>query len=142
MKMIKTSEKEMLKNVRPDALPQRRRNATNGRKIYISLPVSGREDEARARAAEYKKRLKAEGWTPVSPFDIFAGKDPSWADHIAFDVRTLLHCDAMFCSWDSSDSPGCRVEHCAVMNWNERTKTHGGEPIRIIYEMSAEGSDR
>lgn len=52
------------------------------KKIYISLPISGCEKEAREKAVLVKAKLSKQGWQPVSPFEIFAGKDATIGQHI------------------------------------------------------------
>lgn len=65
-------------------------------RIYISIPITGR-DEARHReyADLMKARLSRSGWRPVSPFEIYAGKKPTYADYICYDLRALADCDAV-----------------------------------------------
>lgn len=66
-------------------------------KIYISIPISGHDAEkVRARADLIKSRLSREGHTPVSPFDIYVGANPTYADYLSADIRALLDCDAIY----------------------------------------------
>lgn len=81
-------------------------------KIYISLPISGRPlEEARNEADLIKARLSRVGHTPVSPFNIYAGKNPTWKDHICCDLRALADCDAIILCEGWEESRGCNIEH-------------------------------
>lgn len=101
-------------------------------KIYISIPISGQEKQAREKADLIKGKLSREGHTPVSPFDIYAGKNPKYEDHICHDLRKMLDCDAiLFCKgWE--DSCGCSIEHLTAMHF----KAYGKKDFKIIFEQS------
>ncbi len=43
-------------------------------KIYISLPITGREEAAREHADKMKAILSRNGYEVVNPFEIYAGK--------------------------------------------------------------------
>lgn len=80
-------------------------------RIYISLPITGQEEKAREKADLIKAYLSRMGHEPVNPFENYAGKEPTYFDHLCYDLRALADCDAaVFCNgWEKS--PGCRVEH-------------------------------
>lgn len=80
-------------------------------KIYISLPITGREAQARQHAEIVKADLSRKGHKPVNPFDIYAGKNPSYADFICADLRALADCDAILLCNGWQYSKGCRIEH-------------------------------
>ncbi len=48
------------------------------KRIYISLPITGREREAREHADLMKASLSRAGHRPVSPFDICAGRNAGY----------------------------------------------------------------
>lgn len=100
-------------------------------KIYLSIPISGKENEAREKADLIKSKLSKDGHTPVSPFDIYSGKNPQYADHICYDLRAMLDCDAiLFCEgWE--ESCGCTIEHTAAMCF----KAYGKKDFKIMYEQ-------
>lgn len=102
------------------------------KKIYISLPITGQEQQAREKADLIKARLSREGNTPVSPFDIYAGKNPQYEDHICYDLRAMLDCDAvLFCEgWDQS--LGCKIDYNTVMLF----KAHNKKDFKIMFEQS------
>lgn len=78
--------------------------------IYISLPITGREVQARQHADLVKAMLSRAGHKPVNPFEIYAGKKPTYADHLCCDLRALADCDAIFLCKGWQFSRGCRIE--------------------------------
>lgn len=99
-------------------------------KIYISLPITGQEKEAREKADRIKAALSKKGYKAVSPFDIYAGKDPSYEDHICQDLRAMLSCDAVYFCEGWEHSCGCGIEHDVVM----RFKAYGKKVFKVMYE--------
>lgn len=99
--------------------------------IYISLPITGVEKQARERADLLKSRLSREGHRVISPFEIYPGAHPTYGDYISFDIRTMLNeCDTIyFCKgWEMSC--GCQIEHeVARLMMKFRKKN-----FKIIYE--------
>lgn len=79
-------------------------------KVYISLPISGKEKKARAKADSVKAALSRLGHRPVNPFEIYAGRDPSCEDHILADLTELVKCDAILLCDGWPLSRGCRIE--------------------------------
>lgn len=81
-------------------------------KIYISLPISGRPfEEVKKQAEEARQFILNLGHTPVSPLEIYAGRNPTYADHLCYDLRAMIDCDAivMLAGWKYST--GCNIEH-------------------------------
>lgn len=79
--------------------------------IYISLPITGQDDKkVREKADLVKAALSRAGHKVVTPFEVYAGKNPVYKDHIAFDIRTLLDCDAIYLCDGWQFSQGCRLE--------------------------------
>ena len=100
-------------------------------KIYVSLPISGQEAKAREKAALVKSALSKKGYNVITPFDIYAGKNPTYEDHLCFDLRVMLDCEAVyFCQgWDKSC--GCGIEHDTVM----RMKAYNKKDFKVMYEL-------
>lgn len=82
----------------------------NAMTIYISLPITDHESDARERADLMKAALSRAGHNPVSPFDIPAGKNPDYVDHLCADLRALADCDAIMLCDGWQFSKGCRIE--------------------------------
>lgn len=98
-------------------------------KIYISIPIAN-NPKALEKADLIKSKLSKKGHTPVSPFDIFAGKNPKYEDHICYDLRAMLDCDAILLCKGWESSCGCNIEHDVAM----RFKAHGRKDFKIMYE--------
>lgn len=96
--------------------------------IYISLPITGRESDARERADLMKAALSRAGHKPVSPFDIYAGKQPTYADYLCSDLRALADCDAIMLCDGWQFSKGCRIEANFAKEFNKQ----------LMYEKTPE----
>ena len=85
-------------------------------KIYISVPISGRpEEEARHEADLVKAALSKKGYEVVNPFDVYAGSNPTYYDHICYDLRAMMDCDGVYFCEGWEESCGCRIEHAVAM---------------------------
>ena len=99
--------------------------------IYISLPITGQEQEAREKADLTKAMLSRAGHKVITPFEVYAGKNPDYKDHIAFGIRALLDCDAIYLCDGWQLSKGCRLEAEAARIYklrimHERRPSDGG----------------
>lgn len=100
-------------------------------KIYISIPISGYDiDKVREHADFVKMALSRKGYKPVTPFDIYAGKNPTYEDYICHDLRAMLDCDAIYFCQGWEHSCGCGVEHDTAM----RFKAYHKKDFKIMYE--------
>lgn len=85
-------------------------------KIYISLPITGRDFEAVEASCIYASGvIQAKGHTPVSPLDVSPDPDATYAEHMGKDIEALLGCDAVLFLDDWRTSKGCRLEHEAAV---------------------------
>lgn len=100
------------------------------KRIYISLPITGNEAEAREKADLVKDELSEKGYLPISPFEIYAGKDPDYDDHICYDLRAMLDCDAIYFCKGWQDSCGCSIEHYVARKYMLSKK----KQFQIFYE--------
>lgn len=88
-------------------------------KVYISLPISGRDiDEARQQADLAAAKLSRLGHRPVNPFNIYAGKYPTYADHLCCDLRALMDCDAIYMCDGWEKSGGCSIEFFVALKFD------------------------
>lgn len=78
--------------------------------IYISLPITGRESDARERADLMKAALSRAGYEVTTPFEVCAGKDATYEEYLCYDLLALSHCDAIFLCDGWQFSRGCRIE--------------------------------
>lgn len=101
-------------------------------KIYISLPITGRETEAREKADRVKTMLSKMGWDVINPFEIYHSPDASYGQMLGADIATLIeYCDAIFLCRGWNNSPGCRVEYFVAREFNKK----------IIFEEREEVSE-
>lgn len=81
-------------------------------RVYISLPITGRENEARVRCKAVKEWL--EGHFPtvefVSPFEISTEVDRPYSYYMGRDIENLLECQGVILLEGWEKSQGCRTE--------------------------------
>lgn len=92
------------------------------KKVYISLPITGRPiEEAKAEAERVKDALRDAGYQPVSPFDVVPEipehmtEREGYAYCMGKDIEALLLCDAIYLCGGHEASNGCRLERMAAM---------------------------
>lgn len=91
------------------------------KRVYVSLPISGRPiEEAKAEAERAKDVLMEAGYDPVTPFDIVPepiGKTAKeqYAYCMGRDIEELLKCDAIHLCRGHEGSKGCRLERMAAI---------------------------
>lgn len=80
-------------------------------KVYISIPITGKDiDEQKRHAERVASFLTEAGHTPVSHFDNGLDEDASYEDHLREDTKMLLGCDAVYMCEGWFLSPGCTFE--------------------------------
>ena len=81
-------------------------------KVYISLPITGRDIERVRVDIDYvASRLREQGHEPVSPLEINADNlDAPYAELLGNDIRALLDCKAIVLLDGWKNSKGCRLE--------------------------------
>ena len=99
--------------------------------IYISLPITGQEQKAREKADLTKAMLSRAGHKVITPFEVYAGKNPVYKDYICCDLRALLDCDAIYLCDGWQFSQGCQLEAEAARIYKlqimyERQSSDGG----------------
>ena len=83
-------------------------------KLYLSLPITGREAEERR---EYASDMIAfiNKYLPefevVNPLDNKLEYDVHWSKHMKVDIAMLIECDAIYMCKDWQWSHGCKLEH-------------------------------
>ena len=81
-------------------------------RIYISIPITGHDElKQREKADMVGALLSRRGHETVNPFDIYAGKNPTYIDHLVADLKELYRCDAIVMCSGWTKSKGCRLEH-------------------------------
>lgn len=80
------------------------------KRVYISLPISGRPMELVKLKVKEVKELIGKNHTPVSPLDINKGLT-DYAKCMGNDVETLLNCDVVYFVRGWQTSKGCTAEY-------------------------------
>ena len=85
-------------------------------KIYISLPITGRDfEDVEADSIFASGVIQRKGHTPVSPLEVSSDPDATYAEHIGTDITALLACDAVVFLDGYEYSKGCRLEYEAAV---------------------------
>lgn len=81
-------------------------------KVYISGPISGKEDGNQAAFYEAAYRIIKEGAFPVNPHDVgyFLPPGSSWLDYMRVDIKALVDCDEIYMLRGWWRSRGARLE--------------------------------
>ena len=86
-------------------------------KVYISLPITGRDiEQVEERIDHAKKVLLKMGHDPVSPLDPVVNNDHSkpYGVLLGNDIAALLTCDAVLFLDGWTASNGCSLEFAAA----------------------------
>ena len=87
--------------------------------IYISLPISGHEEDYEHRldeAVEYVEFMHTEYGYIITPKEIaerledYQPMKPKYKDYLLADMEAIAHCDAIFMCSGWQDSKGCFAE--------------------------------
>ena len=84
-------------------------------KIYISLPITGRDiEEVEAECIFAKGVIEKLGHEAVSPLEVTSDPDATYAEHLGNDITALLGCDAVLFLGEWRTSQGCKLERNAA----------------------------
>ena len=83
-------------------------------KVFVSLPITGKEDWARQEAARVKELLQGKGFEAVTPFDCAPEPGREIGYYMGRCVDTLLSCDRICQHPDWRESKGCAVENATA----------------------------
>lgn len=82
------------------------------RKVYISIPITGRELEvAKEHANRLKRIFEDNHYTAITPFDVCSVPDRPYSYYMGRDIETLLECDLICMGKDWDISKGCNCEY-------------------------------
>lgn len=80
-------------------------------RIYVSLPISGQDEQKQREHADLTKAmLSRAGQEVITPFDVYAGKGAIYPDYISADLRALWDCDTIYLCEGWQFSKGCTIE--------------------------------
>lgn len=86
----------------------------NKKKIYISLPISGRNIEiVKVECLNAKIEIENSGFEAVSPLEVSDDPNATYSEHMGKDIAALLDCDAAVFLDGWKQSKGCMLEHYA-----------------------------
>lgn len=106
------------------------------KKLYISLPISGRDlDDVKRRANTIKESVESDDYVPVTPFDICPDSTLPYSELMGRDIAGLLECDAILFDYDWNESRGCRAEMAIAQIYNKRI-------FKIKDERMVEDADK
>lgn len=81
------------------------------KKLYISVPITGKQIEHAKDQAEHAKNLWSEWYDVITPFDIHQDQDKPYAFYLGKDIEALLMCDAIYMCPGWVNSKGCNAEY-------------------------------
>ena len=83
----------------------------NKKKIYISLPISGRNIEiVKVECLNAKIEIENSEFEAVSPLEVSNDPNATYSEHMGKDIAALLDCDAAVFLDGWRDSKGCMLE--------------------------------
>lgn len=92
------------------------------KKIYISLPITGRDfDEVKSEILYVSGVLEMKGYRVVTPidFDVNPDLDKPYHELLGNDIKALMECDEVCLCPGWEKSKGCRLEHFAAKLWDK-----------------------
>lgn len=98
-------------------------------KVYISIPITGRDTAAQRDFADAVAKVLAEfGHEPLNPFGNGLPENAPRHEHMRKDLRMLLRCNAIvLCpGWETSE--GCLLE-CSVAKQCAMRITYADLPV-------------
>ena len=86
------------------------------KKIYISVPISGRNiEDVESDIIFASAQIEKHGCKAVSPLEVSPNPDASYEEHIGNDITELLRCDAILLLDNWQQSKGCLLENQAAL---------------------------
>ena len=109
-------------------------------KVYISIPITGKDIEEQKRHAESVAGwLKAAGHTVVVPFDNGLDENASYEDHLREDTKMLLGCDAVFMCKGWHLSCGCTFERDVAVKCGLKVVTEYMSWDKVLEKLKGGG---
>ena len=103
-------------------------------KVYISLPITGKDlQEQKRHADDVATFLLTAGFTPVNPFNNGLNDGAPYEEHMREDLKMMLGCEAVFLCKVWTRSRGCLLEREAAKGCG-LTIVSEGMPTEMIYE--------
>lgn len=80
------------------------------KRLYISLPITGRPIESAKEQAMYAKSLFKDEYDVITPFEIIPEQNKPYSYYMGKDIEELLKCDAIYMCPGWIQSKGCNAE--------------------------------
>lgn len=80
------------------------------KRLYISLPITGRPIESAKEQAKQVKELWQDEYDVITPFEIIPEQDKPYSYYMGRDIEELLKCDAIYMCPGWIKSKGCNAE--------------------------------
>lgn len=102
------------------------------KKMYLSLPITGRNlEKVKIFAEKVKRKWEAQGFKVITPFDVNPLEGMPYNYYMGRDIEALLACDGIILCCDWFSSRGCRAECSVAEVYKKVIKTDN-----TIYEES------
>ena len=96
-------------------------------RIYISLPISGRDiEDVESAIKSAAAQIEKHGFKAVSPLEVSPDPESSYAVHIGRGITELLECDAALVLSGWVESKGCALEMEAARIYDKKILTNYG----------------
>lgn len=106
------------------------------KRMYLSLPISGRElDAVKERVKYIKEIFISDEYELVSPFDICPDSTLPYNELMGRDIAGLMECDAILLDFDWNESKGCRTELAVA-------EIYGKRVYRLLENKVCESLDK
>lgn len=91
----------------------------NGKKVFISIPITGKENAAREQCANVTTLIKSTfpECRVFTPFEVAPEKNMPDSYYMGKDIAQLMECDIVIQMPEWEQSKGCRVENCVADNY-------------------------
>lgn len=97
------------------------------KKIYIILPISGRDmEDVESDCKSASAQIEKHGFKAVSTLEVSSDPKASYAEHIGRDITALLECDAVLVLPGWVESKGCALEMEAARIYGKKILTNYG----------------
>lgn len=81
------------------------------KKLYLSIPISGRRlEEAKEYASKMKERLTFQGYEVITPFEVCPNSEEPYPRLMGQCIEAMLECDVVYFCIGWQRSKGCMAE--------------------------------
>lgn len=115
------------------------------KRIYISIPITGKENDVFERAEVAKACVTGLGYEPVCPLDLNGqtfdnigqhGEIHHVAEYMGNDIRSVILADGIYMCRGWENSKGCQVEWLCAKLYGKKILYEGAVTQLLPYENS------